>query len=293
MILGLSFSLQSCKQIGDDDGNLLNNMDANEGGLTGPRYLASELVNGDSLIASYQYNGIKLVRVVASDHYKDISYNGDKINKIIFIGKMDTDSVNYTQYYTYDNDGKITSIAEAKTIIIPNTSGSTTTYDYEKYKSVYSIKYSTTNGKMESIFKKEGEEITGQSFAYTNYERFSFTYYDIGTFITGNIKKMTHDTGKLDSTGDISTIDDQFSYEYEDYDDKASPYILLPFGYNLNTLLESSVNGYHLSTNNPRKFTLSGDTISPPIVLTSTYTYDPQRYALTGFFGINYMYGAF
>lgn len=287
MIFGLSIVTQSCKKMEDEDGDLLNNYGANEGGLNGPRYLAYELGNGDSTLAIYRYNGLKLNLVVNGKNVKNITYNGDMINKIDFYGKQATDSIRYTQYFTYNNAGKITSIAETRSQY--DSLGVNT----KNFKTLYNMYYSSTSGKVDSITMRKGQQLSGQTFAYNQYAISKIDYYAPGTAYIGNVQKMKKSEGEIDAAGNFGPILQEFEYSFDSYDDKISPYGLLPFGYNLHNLLESELGVYHLSPNNPRVFTISGDTLPAPITQSTMYTYDPQKYALTGFFGTNYVYAPF
>lgn len=289
LLFGFSLLVTSCKTMEDEDGNLLNNVGANEPGLNGPRYLAYQLANGDSLVAGYRYNGIKLSQVLYSNQgLKNIIYNGDMINKITFSGKMDSDSLDYTQFYTYNNTGKITSIAETRTVYDPDPQ-----VNPSRYKTLYNIYYDSANGKVDSIVMKTGKEIPGQTFFYTQYAISKIDYHTPVDNYVGNVSKVVKSLGTLDPSGNFSPIMDETTYEFGNYDDKINPFTLLPYGYNLHMLLESPLNAYHLSPSNPRLMTINSENLPEPIVYTTTYTYDPQKYALTGFFGINYFYKPF
>jgi hypothetical protein len=88
LLAGIS-SMHSCKEMVDDEGNPL--IDLNEtGGLNGPRALYREVTNADT-IAEYHYNGLLLSRVLTpgldnGNSVTDIMYSGDKISKIDFKG---------------------------------------------------------------------------------------------------------------------------------------------------------------------------------------------------------------
>ena len=287
MMFGLSLVTQSCKKMEDEDGNPLVNVDVNEGGLNGPRYLAYEMANGDSAISVYRYNGLKLNMVINGQNIKTITYNGDMINRINFTGKVANDSISYAQYFTYNNAGKIVSIAETRAVY--DTLGVNT----KNFKTLYNMFYSNTSGKVDSITMKRGQQLAGQPFAYNEYSIAKLDYFLPGTAYIGNVQKIKKSKGAIDAAGNFGPIMEEFEYAFDDYDDKISPYVLLPFGYNLHYMLEDDLAGYRLSPNNPKMFTITGDTLPAAITQSTTYTYDPQKYALTGFFGINYLYRPF
>ena len=69
-------------------------------------------------------------------------------------------------------------------------------------------------------------------------------------------------------------------------------YNLLPFSYIVSNTLTDPIRSYWFSKNNPKDISLSNISLPIPITYSTTYTYDPQSYPLSGF-GTNYDYRPF
>ncbi|MBW8361638.1 MAG: hypothetical protein K0M56_05560 [Kaistella sp.] len=281
LIVGFS-AFHSCKELADEDGNLLNNMGQNPGGLTGSRALFREMTDADTL--EYHYNGLKLSDVTTDSTITKIVYNSEMINKITFDGFVGLqDSISYTRFFTYDGAGKISTISETSTshfVGLP-------VQPVKKYKALYTLKYKT-NGQLDSIITKKGEEITAVPFAFTTYSKKAYTF--TGMNLTGMIDKTGTMSGNL-----YGPVTGMINFEFSEYDDKKNPYTLLPFAFNIHQLLDDnkeSFKSYRLSANNPKKVSITSNTIFVPMVSTTAYGYDPQNYVLTGF-GLTYMYKPF
>lgn len=268
-------STQSCKRVMDEDGDLLNNLDANQGELNGARFLYQE-VNSVDTIAQYNYNGLKLVEVLNKQSKTNISYNGELINKITFYKVVAADSIISTQYFSYDVTGKlITTISEV----------GTTYYDYKdttpgpivKYKSVHDFTY-TTDSKLKDITSRTGDDIPGTTFEFTSYLKFAFTF----DAAKKNVTTIVRDSGPY-IAGTFGPAAEQYVFNYSEYDVKVNPYTLLPFGYKVSALLDDPAKFYWISSNNPKKLVISNDTTPIPVELTTMYSYDAQDYVLSGF----------
>ncbi len=272
------FTLFSCKRNIDDNGDVLNDYQTPLAGINGPRALAKENIN-DLVMLHYLYNGAKLEATVASDGaLTEIMNNGNLIYQIKYNGKLATDSAEVVQYYTYNTNEKLTEIAETQRIISLATPAVAT----KKYKHKYVLTYNTAD-KLSNIVKHSGLDVPGSAFNFTDYEKYNFTY--TGENLTG----LTIDRGQITSTGTLGPSQNQTIYSYQNYDTKFSPYTTLNWGYNLHYMLRDQVYGFHLSANNPGKVIVSGTTIPTPVNYTSTFSYDLQNYAITGF-GYNFIY---
>ncbi len=276
-------ALDSCKRLEDQDGNLLNDMDANQGGLTGDRFLFQEVTAADTL-AEYHYSGMKLTSVLTDSAKTTVSYNGDQLNKIEFRGLEDGDSIVIDRFFNYDVNAKLTYITEVNTVY-PKTTPPDPVIPVT-WKTLYDV-YLSPAQKLDSIVAKTGQDIAGQAFAFTNYRKWNYTYD-----IRNNVSAVEYRVGPF--AGNVFGPHTSFlTTAFADYDEMKNPYSLLPFGYVLSKNLDDPKNGYWFSPNNPKRIlsTLEG---FPPVVNTvsTLYTYDPQGYALSGF-GINYDYRPF
>jgi hypothetical protein len=277
-------SMQSCKRISGEDGDLLNNLDANQGGLTGARFLYQE-VNSIDTIAQYNYSGLKLVEVLGDKAKTKITYNGELIYRMNYDGVVNGDSTSFTRFFTYDVTGKyISTISEVRSFY--GSVHGTTPAPVVKTKALHTLTYNADKD-LSTITSLEGKEISGTPFAYTNYEKYTFTYNTAKT----NIATVVDDTGTY-SSGVYSPVVQKLTYSFTEYDDKISPYTLLPFGYKVSRILDDSTAYYYTSTNNPKKITVTTNLSPFPVNFATTYTYDPQNYAVSGF-GVNYDYRPF
>lgn len=288
MILAI-LSLDSCKRLGDYDGNLLNDMGANQGGLTGKRFLYQEVTAGDTL-AEYHYASTKLTEMIGDGGITKIIYNGEMLNKITYNGIVDGDSIAYVQTFNYDLTGTvINSITENRTVYedFLTPPAPPATIPIKKYKSIYELKYSPTTKKLTSIMMRKGEDKPNIPFAYTMYEETKYTYDS-----KFNVTTATIDVGGY-TGGVFGPAISQVVYTFAEYDSMKNPYSnLLPFGYIVSKSLEDPWRSYWFSVNNPEKLSVFTEGMPTPMVVTTQYTYDPQAYPLSGY-GINYDYRPF
>ncbi|UKB79350.1 hypothetical protein [Chryseobacterium sp. MEBOG07] len=301
LIAGFS-SIHSCKSLLDEDGNPLLDLN-NTGGLSGPRALYREITDKDT-IAEYRYSGLLVTKVITdSASITDIMYSGDKISQINFNGfldldgngKLDKDSVSYTQLFTYANNNKLQKISENRSIfrrpppVPPATTPGPQTL-LRKEKTSYETFYSVSTGKLDSIVMKNGPDAPGTQFIFTDYSRTAYTY------VGDNVSKVLRYYGKMvGTTGNVfGPVTGKYSYEYYAYDDQVSPFTLLPHVYKISRLLSTVINDKEsliLSPNNPKRWSVTDLTppIPTPIVKSTNYSYDPQTYMTKGY-GVNYIY---
>lgn len=297
LIAGFS-SMTSCKDLVNEEGDPLLDLNDNTG-LIGPRALSKE-VTDNGIIAFYHYNGLLLKGVVGEEgkSVTGIEWSGNKISKITFNGHLDedgdgvldTDSITYTQQFTYGNLGRLTIISENRSIFrradpVPP---STTPGPYallEKRKSLYDLTYSTTTGKLASIVTKKGVDTT--PFVYTDYTKATYNY------LGDNVSMVEKEVGLL--TG--NTMDpptEKYSFEFTNYDAQINGYTLLPFEYKVSSLVSTKINddrSFILSPNSPKRMSIT-DLMVPiptPVIFSTDYRYDPQTYVTQGY-GVNYFY---
>ena len=297
LIAGIS-SVYSCKDMTDEEGNPLLDLNDNTG-LIGPRALNRE-VTDNGTIAEYDYNGLLLTRVrTPKNSTTNIDWSGDKISKISFNGFLDVDgdgiidddSISYTQQYTYGNFGRVTLISENRSVykrgvpVPPSTVG-----DFElfaKTKALYNLTYSATTGKLVSIDKKRGPDLTGLQLVYNEYAKTTYTY------LGDNVDEVNKQVGVI--IGGVNEPPVQnYSFKFTKYDDKINAYTLLPFAYKINVLISGEVNDNRsmiLSPNNPGRWSVTDLTkpVPPTTIFFSDFRYDPQTYITQGY-AVNYFY---
>ncbi|KFF22146.1 hypothetical protein [Chryseobacterium sp. JM1] len=305
LIAGFS-SIHSCKDMLDEDGDPL--LDLNDtGGLNGPRGLYREITNKDTL-AEYHYSGLLVTRVITdSASITDIAYSGNKISQVTFNGfldldgngKLDKDSVSYSQLFTYGPNDRLVTVSENRSVfrrpppVPPATNPGPQTL-LRKAKTLYDVKYNASTAKMDSIIMKTGPDVSGTTFAFTNYSRTGYTY------LGDNVSKVVRHYGP--ATGPVTAPvfgrpTTKFAYEFFNYDTEISPFTLLPSVYKISRLLSTEINdreSHILSPNNPKKASVT-DLLPPipsPVIRTTNYNYDPQTYMTRGF-GVNYIYKPF
>ncbi|WP_276965407.1 hypothetical protein [Chryseobacterium sp.] len=301
LIAGFS-SVHSCKDMLDEDGNPLLDLN-NTGGLSGPRALYREITDKDT-IAEYRYSGLLVTKVITdSASITDIMYSGDKISQINFNGfldldgngKLDKDSVSYTQLFNYTNNNKLQKISENRSIfrrtppLIPGDPPGPQTL-LRKEKTSYETYYSNSTGKLDSIIMRNGPDAPGTQFIFTDYSRTAYTY------VGDNVSKVLRYYGKIIGTSgnNFGAATGKYSYEYYAYDEQVSPFTLLPHVYKISRLLSTEINDKEsliLSPNNPKRWSVTDLTppIPTPIVKSTNYVYDPQTYMTKGY-GVNYIY---
>ncbi|MBW3520772.1 MULTISPECIES: hypothetical protein [unclassified Chryseobacterium] len=296
LIAGFS-SIHSCKDLTDEEGNPLLDLNENTG-LNGPRALSRE-VTDFGLIAQYQYNGLLLSNVITEKaSLTNVEWSGDKISKITFNGFLDldndavidTDSVSYTQQYTYGNLSKLTLISENRTIFrraapVPPSTVPGPYAVFAKTKAMYTLTYSSTTAKLSSIVMKRGNDIPG--FVYTDYTKAAYSY------LGDNVSSVSKEVGKLTGTVFEPAVQ-SYKFDFSSYDSQISGYTLLPFEYKVSVLISTDINDDRsliLSPNSPKRASATDMIPAIPVtVVTSTnYKYDPQTYMTQGF-GINYFY---
>ncbi|MFZ4930731.1 hypothetical protein [Chryseobacterium sp. Mn2064] len=301
LIAGLS-TIHSCKSLLDEDGNPLLDLNTTEG-LSGPRALYREVTSKDTL-AEYHYSGLLVTKVLQdSASVTDIMYSGDKISQINFNGfldldgngKLDKDSVSYTQLFTYGNNNKLQTISENRSIfrrppIVPPATTPNPQTLLRKEKSSYRIVYSTSTGKLDSIVMRNGPDTAGTNFVFTDYSKTGYSY------LGDNVSKVVRYYGKINGTSGTPNgpVTGKYSYEYYAYDNQVSPFTLLPHVYKISRLLSTVINDKEsliLSPNNPKRWSVTDLTppIPSPIVKSTNYVYDPQTYMTKGY-GVNYIY---
>lgn len=298
LLAGIS-SIHSCKEMLDEDGNPLIDLNTT-GGLIGPRALYREVTDADT-IAEYHYNGLLLSKVITdSASVTDVMYSGDKVSKINFNGfldldhdgKLDKDSISYSQLFTYGTNGRLESISENRWVyrrnppVPPAVLGPKVLL--KKTKSLYNLKYNTVTNKLDSIIMRNGPEAPTTPFVYTDYSKTGYTY------LGDNVSKVVRSYGPMNNGQITPTVTKKYSYEYFNYDNRISPYSLLPTVYKISVLLsteENDVRSMILSPNNPKRYTIT-DLMVPipsPVIYTTNYNYDPQTYMTRGF-GVYYFY---
>ncbi|SIS96321.1 hypothetical protein SAMN05421786_103433 [Chryseobacterium ureilyticum] len=300
LIAGFS-SIHSCKDLLDEDGNPLLDLN-NTGGLNGPRALYREITDKDT-IAEYQYSGLLVTRVISdSASITDIMYSGDRISQISFNGfldldgngKLDKDSISYTQQFNYNNKNQIAIISENRSIyrrpapVPPATTPGPQTL-LQKEKKQYRLVYSTATAKLDSITMKSGLDVPGTTFAFDKYSKIGYTY--VGDNVSGVVK---HSGAML--PGDVfGAVNLKHNYVFYEYDSQISPFTLVPFAYKVSRLVATDKNereSLMLSPNNPKRWSFTNTTAlpyPPPVVKSTNYVYDLQTYMTKGY-GINYIY---
>lgn len=301
LIAGFS-SIHSCKDMLDEDGDPLLDLNGT-GGLIGPRALYREITDKDTL-AEYHYSGLLVTKVITdSASITNIAYSGDKVSQINFNGfldldgngKLDKDSVSYSQLFTYGPNDKLVTISENRSVfrrpppVPPATNPGPQTL-LRKTKTHYLLKYNGSTAKLDSIIMKNGPDVPGTQFAYISYSKTGYTY------LGDNVSRVVRNYGPMagDAMGRPTT---RYAYDFVNYDTLISPFTLLPSAYKISRLLSTEINdkeSHILSPNNPKKRSVT-DLIPPipsPINWTTNYNYDPQTYMTKGF-GINYIYKPF
>ncbi|MBD3903849.1 hypothetical protein NAL32_02175 [Chryseobacterium sp. Ch-15] len=296
LIAGFS-SIHSCKDLTDEEGNPLLDLNENTG-LIGPRALSREVTNVGQ-IAQYEYNGLLLSRVITEKaSIANIEWSGDKISRLTFNGFLDldndgvidTDSVSYTQQYTYGNLSKLTMISENRTVFrraapVPPSTVPGPYAILAKTKAIYNLTYSSTTAKLASIVMRRGNDIP--AFVYTDYTKAAYSY------LGDNVSSVAKEVGKLTGTV-FEPADKNFVFDFSSYDSQISGYTLLPFEYKVSVLISTDINddrGLILSPNSPKRASATDmiPAIPVTVVVSTNYRYDPQTYMTQGF-GINYFY---
>jgi len=297
LLAGFS-SIHSCKDMLDEDGNPLIDLNTNTG-LNGPRALYREITDEDTL-AEYHYNGLAMTKVltpgIEDQSVTDVMYSGDKVSKITFRGHLDgdddgepdIDSTSYTQLFTYGNSGRLESISENRLTIIIDPTPIPPTVTLRKTKTIYNLTYSPTTNKLDKIVMQTGEEVPATTFEYKNYSETTYTYSG------DNVSKVLRNYGPM-TGGVFAPPVSKYSYEFTNYDDQISPFSLLPVAYKISRILSASetndAESFILSPNSPKRLAITDLTlpVPTPVVFSTDYNYDVQTYMTKGF-GVNYIY---
>ncbi|MBL7879775.1 MULTISPECIES: hypothetical protein [Chryseobacterium] len=301
LLVGIS-TIHSCKDLLDEDGNPLVDINDNTG-LNGPRALYREITDSDTL-ATYYYNGLQLSKVVTDsmNSTTDLAWSGDKVSRIDFKGfldlngngKLDKDSVIFTQQFTYGSTGRIETISENRSFFKRSTTAPYTPLVpgpqtlYKKTKTLYTLKYAAATAKLDSIIMRNGPEASGTPFVYTSYSKTKYEYAG------DNVSKVTRNYGPMGSTGSFGSPTTKLGYEFTNYDTKINPFTLIPNAYKISRLLSTEANdvkSWILSPNSPQRYSVTdlGTPIPTPVVFSTNYNYDAQTYMQKGY-GVNYIY---
>ncbi len=291
LVAGIS-SIHSCKDLADENGDPLVDLNTNTG-LNGARALHQELSDFGNL-ADYHYTGLLLTKVNNGASITDIAYSGDRISKITFDGFLDLDNdgtldpgkVTYTQLFTYGASGRLESITENRNIYKLTGTPPAQVLD-KQTKSVYTLKYNASTGKLETISMKTGIDVSGTPFEYTAYSEAKYTY------LGDNISKVEKGFGTI-TAGVNDPITVKYEFGFLNYDDRISAYTLLPTAYKISYILSTSLNDSRclmLSPNNPSRvsFTDLNVPVPTPVVTSTNFTYDQQTYLTKGY-GRYYIY---
>lgn len=297
LLAGFS-AIHSCKDLSDEDGNPLVDLNTNSG-LIGPRALYREITDADTL-AEYHYNGLLLSTVIRKHaSITDITFSGDKVSTINFRGFLDMDgdgildkdSTSYSQLFTYGNTGRLESISENRSVYkrdVPVPPATVGLFIFlNKVKSLYTLEYDASTAKFKAITMKTGIDTPGTQFAYTDYSKRSYAY------IGDNVSNVIYESGPM--TGSVfGTPTVKEGYAYSSYDDQISAYTLLPFAYKVSSLISTPHTGLKsliFSPNSPKRMSVSDLTlpIPAPVLFNTDYHYDPQTYVTKGF-GTNFIY---
>ncbi len=299
LLVGVA-TLHSCKDLLDEDGNPLLDINTNTG-LNGPRALYREITDSDTL-ATYYYNGLQLSKVITRGaSVTDVQFSGDKLSRINFKGFLDSDndqvldldSTAYEQQFTYGNTGRLETISENRLVYnrtpaLPPTVPAGPWVLLRKAKTIYRLVYSSTTSKLSKITMTTGNEAPGTTFAETEYSETTYEYSG------DNVSKVVRSYGPIGAGNVWGPPVTKYGYEFSNYDSQISPYTLLPMAYKISVLLSTEINDYRsfiLSPNNPSRYTVT-DLMSPvpvPTVFSTNYNYDPQTYMKKGY-GVNYIY---
>lgn len=253
LVAGIS-SIHSCKDLADENGDPLVDLNTNTG-LNGARALHQEITDF-ATVADYHYSGLLLTKVNNGASITDIAYSGDRVSKITFDGFLDLDNngtldagkVTYTQLFTYGGSGRLESITENRNIYKVTGTPPVQVLD-KQTKSVYTLKYSASTAKLESITMKTGLDVSGTPFEYTAYSEAKYTY------LGDNVSKVEKGFGTI-TAGVNDPITVKYEYGFMNYDDRISPYTLLPFAYKISYLLSTSFYDHRslmLSPNSPSR----------------------------------------
>ncbi len=298
LLVGIS-AVHSCKDLSDEDGNPLLDINNNTG-LNGARALYREITDADTL-ATYYYNGLQVSKVITRKaSITDVQYSGDKISRVTFKGFLDSDnngtpdadSTSYEQQFTYGNTGRLEIISENRSVYnrtapVPPSTTPGPWVILRKSKTIYNLTYNSTTSKLAKIVMQTGNEAIGVPFAYSNYSETTYEYSG------DNVAKVIRSYGPV-AGGVFGAVTSKYGYEYSNYDAQINPFTLLPMAYKISRLLSTEQNDFEswiLSPNSPERKSVA-DLMQPvpvPVVVSTNYNYDAQTYMRKGY-GVNYIY---
>ncbi|MCE3075413.1 hypothetical protein [Chryseobacterium gwangjuense] len=291
LVAGIS-SIHSCKDLADENGDPLVDLNTNTG-LNGARALHQEITDFAS-VADYRYSGLLLTKVYNGKSVTDIAYSGDRVSKITFDGFLDQNNdgtldpgkVTFTQLFMYGGSGRLESITESRNIY--KLAGTPPSQVLDKQtKSIYTLKYNASTGKLETLTMQTGLDVPGTPFSYTAYSEAKYTY------LGDNVSKVEKGFGTI--TGGVNDpVALKYEYGFMNYDDRISPYSLLPFAYKISYLLSTQFYDHRslmLSPNNPSRASVTdlNVPVPTPVITSTNFTYDPQTYMTKGY-GVYYIY---
>ncbi|MDR2236244.1 MAG: hypothetical protein LBE92_08980 [Chryseobacterium sp.] len=258
----------SCNNSDSDDFEPTSGNGGNNGNGTPPPARVLEKITLNNVVQEeYTVNAGKLVTGTFRDgntntfYTGTVTYNGDKISKIKFVGNL-AGSTSYEFSISEDSKGNIyTATCTAVATTAANS-----------YISDYIITYDQT-GKLTKILEKKKY---GGMYAYTNFVQTDFTY------LGNNIFKGDCTRGVLTGTGDPDMATAKKTmYSFQNYDSKISPFSTLPKSFFMAWSLARPETFYKISPNNPTSVH-----IAPPLPAQATHTdlnyvYDANNYPVS------------
>lgn len=283
----LLFAVQSCQRMGDDDGNLLNNMNGNQDGLGKDRFLYQEVTSA-KVLAQYNYVGRKLVQVLEDSAITNISYSGDLISRIDYNGVVEGDSISYTQEFNYDimNGNVLNLITETKSVYEDIHTVPFIDIIVKRTNTMYEPTFDAS-GKLASVLSKTGNVVPLTPFVFTSYWKVDYTYNSSKKNVTNVYKEI----GSI-VMGNLEPSPVYETYDFTEYDSGINPYTLIPFGYTLHKTFQNPYLNYRFSANNPKKIIWETNVEPFPHVEETQYNYDALKYAVSGW-GVVYDYRPF
>ncbi|MDP9957245.1 hypothetical protein J2X97_002911 [Epilithonimonas hungarica] len=264
------FTLSSCDPSQDANGDFLNGVDYTDGSSSGGsnnstvkniRKVTTVDMDGEKIVATYNYSGTKLTSVTSSDNSfsYNLTYTGDNITKIIYrsVDDMGTEITN-TQNLSYTG-GKLTK-SEGN-----STSGGGIIY-------VSSTTYTYNSDKIKSIVTKIKDE--------TNTEDLYNLQTDY-TFSGNNVSAYKY-TLKTVISGPVTVTPIIFDMSFSGYDTKKNPLGNLPTAFKLVSSHFDVTNNivYSFSANNYKtsKITTNAESLTSNM----SYVYDADAYPTIG-----------
>lgn len=228
---------------------------------------------GSDTVLHVSYDNL-LMRSVAYDSGRltKVFDNAQKIYRFDYNGIHAQDSVALSQYLTWSGQ-QISAIGEQKRtwdLSAPNTQA-------KKKKTMYTLNYDA-EGNLTKVMAKSGQEIPLQEFVYTSYRQAELHY-------TGkNVTLLKWSEGVLDASQNPVPATDTLKIGFDGYDDKKSPYSLLPYAYKIHYLITVNPAEAHVfSLNNPKRITLLNQFTGNVILGETVYTYNEKHFPTFGF----------